>query len=190
MNFLEYIKIKIINFFANIIIVPSPLYIMFKSHPYAVNGPMMRDILGELKPGDILLRKYKYYITNWFIPGYFSHAAIYVGDNSIIHMLGNGIVKEDILTFMRCDDICILRYPKISNFKLAKVLNNVQALYDSKVGYDYSFNSKNEKYYCTELIDIIFEDDIQYTNRISSAFISPDDLVTSNLEKIYPINKN
>ena len=39
----------------------------------------MRALLGVLQPGDILLRAYTNYLDGKFIPGRFSHAALYCG---------------------------------------------------------------------------------------------------------------
>jgi len=185
MSTFETIKNKIVEFVAGIVITPSPLFIMLKSHPYEVKGPTMRKILDSLQTGDILLRRYKYYVANWFIPGKFSHAALYVGDNSVIHMLGDGITKEDILTFMRCDDICILRLNNDDGV-IKKAINSAFELLNAGVEYDFNFSTKNDKFYCTELIDKVYEGHINYSSKLSDKFISPDDMLTSNLTKIFP----
>jgi len=181
----EKIKISFINFMANISMYPCPLFILFKTYHYELKGHHIRQVLDIIQPGDILLRKYKYYITNWFIPGYFSHAAIYVGDNNIIHMLGDGIKKEDILTFTRCDDISILRMPAIIESDIKEILDEANKLYDKDVDYDYSFSSTNEKFYCSELIDKIYNGRVVYNNKISDDFVMPDDFLTSNLHKVF-----
>ena len=107
------IKKFIINFFGNIVLFPRPMFIMFYGGVhYKIKGPNLRHIIETLKPGDILLRTYDNYLSSILIPGYWSHAAIYVGDNKVIHVGGDGITIEDILTFIRCDDVAILRIRK------------------------------------------------------------------------------
>ncbi len=112
---------------------------------YRISGANMRAVLDLLQDGDILLRGYEGYVDGEFIrrssvtsqhgfqPGWFTHAALYVGtlgeaqrqqvpaafrDNPalfapgpqrVIHSMANGVHTEDILTFLRCDYLAVLR---------------------------------------------------------------------------------
>jgi len=104
-------KKKFLSWGADIRVYKSPMFFVFfgDSH-YKIKGVHMREILNTLKAGDVLLRKYDNYVGSRLIPGYWSHAAMYIGDDKVVHMLKGGIATEDILTFMRCDDIAILRH--------------------------------------------------------------------------------
>ena len=102
------IKSKLLSFFSDIRIYPGGIVFAGDSS-YKVKGPDMRQVLDRVLPGDILLRRYSHYLGSVLIKGHFSHAGIYVGNNKVVHMLGSGITEEDILTFLRCDDICIMR---------------------------------------------------------------------------------
>jgi len=100
-------------------------------------------------------------------------------------MLGDGITKEDILTFTRCDDISILRMPILIESDIKEILDEVNKLYDKDVDYDYSFSSTNEKFYCSELIDKIYNGRIVYNNKITDDLVMPDDFLTSNLHNVF-----
>ena len=58
-----------------------------------------------------MLRGYDNYLDGYFIddPHGYSHGAIYVGDGKIIHAVAQGVSEIDVLDFMRCDRICVLR---------------------------------------------------------------------------------
>jgi hypothetical protein len=112
---------------------------------YRISGASMRAVLDLLQDGDILLRGYEGYVDGEFIrrssvtsqhgfqPGWFTHAALYVGTlgekdrqqvpaafrnnpsmfapgpQRVIHSMANGVHTEDILTFLRCDYLAVLR---------------------------------------------------------------------------------
>jgi hypothetical protein len=86
------------------------------------------------KPGDILVRGFKNYLDGYFIPGYFSHAGLYVGpvvekdkelvhrprgkklfrpgEQMVVHALAEGVLMEDLIQFCRCDYLAVLRFPE------------------------------------------------------------------------------
>ncbi len=180
MGILYKLKSKVVSWFADIRFYKGGLILFGDSH-YRVKGDDIRNILNNLQPGDVLLRKYDHYLGSRLISGYWSHASIYVGDNYIIHMLGEGITKEDILTFTRCDDVCILRCDdtNIVNSAISKALK----YFESGIEYDYDFDSiSTKKFYCTEFVDNIFNYPIR--NKIGGKkVILPDDFLSCKLFK-------
>jgi len=172
------LKSGFIGWFGNIKLYKYPMFIVFGHTAYKINGNDQREILNTLQPGDVLLRRYDHYISGLMIPGYFTHSAIYVGDNKVIHMLGDGICEEDILVFMRCDDMAVLRFndsTKIDNaIKLAKEQLAKGVEYD----FDFDFVDAG-KFSCTELVHFLFGyPDI---TRLKSKYLVPDDFKRSIL---------
>jgi hypothetical protein len=122
-------------------------YLVENPRGYRISGSDLREILGLLQPGDILLRGYEGYVDGEFIrrsslssqkdlkPGWFTHVALYAGElteqdrthvsaafqnqadyfatgpQMVIHAMAKGVHVEDILTFLRCDYLCVLRLP-------------------------------------------------------------------------------
>ena len=112
---------------------------------YRISGRDLRQVLDCLQPGDILLRGYEGYLDGMLIrrssrcsaqgfqPGWYTHAALYVGplepeDRArvpttfaadagyfeegpamVVHAMAKGVHTEDILTFCRCDYLAVLR---------------------------------------------------------------------------------
>jgi hypothetical protein len=101
---------------------------------YKVKGPDARALIGQAQPGDVLVRGFDNYLDGKFIPGYFSHAALYLGETrdedkamykterplrvfrtgsqTVIHAIAEGVLMEDLLDFCRCDRILLLRFPR------------------------------------------------------------------------------
>ena len=123
---------------------PWPLFFIYDPKGYQVKGYEVREVLNLVKPGDILLRGYDKYLSSLFIPGYFSHAALYVGEvretdrdtyfptstsaststqfrhfgtgqQMVVHAMAQGVFLEDLIDFCRCDRLVILRFPATLN---------------------------------------------------------------------------
>jgi hypothetical protein len=56
--------------------------------PPAIRGKQIKIIESELRPGDILLQRREWYVGNAFLPGFWSHAALYVGRIEDLRRLG------------------------------------------------------------------------------------------------------
>lgn len=146
------IKIRLIDFFADIRLYKQPFFcILFGESYYQIKGNHQREIINTLKPGDVLLKRYDHYLGSLVIPGYWSHIGLYVGNDRIIHMLRKGIVNEDILTFLRADDIAILRCN--DHRVIEEAIERGYKLLEKKKPYDYDFETDyGKRYYCTEMV--------------------------------------
>ena len=167
------IKSSTVGFVADIRFYKGGVILFGDSH-YSIKGPDQREIINMLEPGDMLLRTYNNYLGSMLTKGYWSHAAMFVGGNDVIHMLGDGITKEDILTFTRCDDVAILRSRDISLIPIA--IEKANGFLDTGIDYDYNFDKKPDKFYCTEFVWQCFGcPDIKDVGK----FILPDDFLNS-----------
>ena len=52
---------------------------VYRRHEYLIKDHQIKKIASLLEPGDILLERREWYLTNVGIPGYWSHAALYIG---------------------------------------------------------------------------------------------------------------
>ena len=176
------VKAAVIDFFADIRFYPVGMIILGESS-YQIKGHHEREIMDLLEPGDVLLRRYNHYLGSIFIPGYWSHVAIYVGEDKVIHMLGNGIAKEDILTFMRTDDMVVLRSTDAAMIKGAII--KAQEYFELGIGYDYNFDFVDKsKMSCTELVNTCYESP-GFDNRKNKKYILPDDFLNSVFKVVW-----
>lgn len=107
----------------------------------------MLEALDVLQPGDVILRGYDMYADGKFIPGDYSHGAIYVGDDTIIHAIADGVSKIDPISFFMCDRICILR-PKSGKKRAIAKAKKLEA---NNVPYDFVYQRGASALYCFEL---------------------------------------
>lgn len=93
------------------------------------------------------MRKFDSYADSKFIPGEYSHGAVYVGDNKIIHAVAEGVSEIDVVSFCMCDRICVLRPRAGSRNAIAKAKKFAK----DKVPYDFSYKHNSSALYCFEL---------------------------------------
>jgi len=168
----------ILVFIAGIRFYKYPMFlILWGDTSYKIKGPHMREILNIIQPGDVLLSRTNAHVfSRWGIPGYFSHSGFYVGNNKVIHMLDKGVVIEDILTFMRCDDLMVLRYCDDEE-NIEKAISKAKDVLAEHVQYDYNFDaSSSKRFYCTEFIDYIYGYPLKDKVLKVHKFIWPDDI--------------
>jgi uncharacterized protein YycO len=177
------------NIFKSMQLFPYPFFVVWGSTKYKVKGHHAREILNNLCIGDVLVRKYDHYITPWFIPGTWKHVGIYVGGNKVIHATIEGVIEEDILTYLRCDRIGILRVDRKHRSKVEKEVPE-KAKKFLGLDYDFHFNTHdNKQLYCTELIKECY-DDYGLTFRVKKSgrgkdAILPDYMLSCGLDLIY-----
>jgi len=148
------IKKKLLTILGDIKIFPWPFFVVYHPETFAVKGFHTRRAINVLKPGDIVQRKYKRYLDGFFIPGEFSHTGVYIGDGIVIHAVAEGIVEEDIIDFLRCDDFRILTVTRAYDRKRA--VKRCKKWLGTP--YDFDFTSNNEAIYCHELAALAYEE--------------------------------
>lgn len=175
---LKKIKKALIKFFADIRLYKGGIILFGDSH-YRMKGPDVRAVLDTVQAGDVLLRRYDHYLGSHLTPGYFSHAAIYVGDNRVVHMLGEGICEEDILTFCRTDAVAVMRCMTAGMAKAAVI--EADYWLAKGVEYDFEFEAEDEEFYCTEFVWKCYGEDerIMYDK-----YILPDDFLGTKMFKM------
>lgn len=167
-------------------------YLVENPRSYRIGGRDLRAVLGLLQPGDILLRGYEGYVDGAFIrrssrcseqgfrPGWYTHAALYVGPltdadrqhvparfahdtdffetgaQMVIHSMAKGVHTEDILTFSRCDYLTVLRLPDGVGLDRKTAVQEAKAAALSKIGEEYDFDSSDttrfHRFSCSELV--------------------------------------
>lgn len=116
-----------------------------------ITGKHYFDLRDSLKPGMVFLTRTRGEITNLFIPSFWTHAAIYVGNGYVVEAIGRGVSKTDIITFMLTKDYISVYTPKGGD---PQQMNNavVWACEKLNTPYDYFFEGSDKAFYCVELV--------------------------------------
>lgn len=136
---------------------------------YKINDRDYKILEYELCPGDIILTRNRGYISNLFIPGFWTHVGIFIGNQKerniyltsrfdktippnidLIEALSEGVVFSTLGKSFKADNIAVLR-PEISKLEVEKVIE--KALAQINKNYDFNFDLESDSLiYCTELV--------------------------------------
>lgn len=169
------------------------------------------DITSNLKPLDLMLEKTPFRLTDQFIPGYYGHVAIWVGDEKdlreldlwdhpaikkyqkeiqngkrIIEALRPGVQINTFDHFLNIDDLLILRDFNLTLQQKKEFL--VRAF--EQIGKDYDFNfdvETDSKIVCSEIVYVVFHDITWPTKKALGRYtISPDNVAIKTLDQNGP----
>lgn len=160
-----------------------------------------RQLAGQLRAGDVLLEKTPFRLTDLMIPGYWGHAAIWVGSEtelrelgvwdhpvvrphqegirrgkSVIEALRNGVVLNSFSHFLNVDDLAVLRPSQPDRaVQAARVLRAFRQLGKA---YDFNFDVEStDRIVCSELIYQVYTEMPWPTSKqLGRATISPDQI--------------
>jgi hypothetical protein len=123
--------------------------IMLATAPPKTKAEHILKMMSIIKPGDIICRKYTYYLDSYLIPGIYSHSGLVISNNKMHHSIIEGVSCIHPIDFIKdCDGFIILR-PKYIDLGFA--LERSQWHIDNKTEYDITFKDKN-KFYCHEFV--------------------------------------
>lgn len=140
------------------------------------NQDDLNEILKILRPGDVLLTREDYRLSNLFIKGFWGHAAIAVNDG-ILEALPPKVRKSSITEFvLSVDSIVILRPTFPIEF------TDIEKEYLDKE-YDFWFLPKNDMWFCSELcfdyLTLIAKDNGRAMGKVK--LLSPQDYYNSKI---------
>ncbi len=162
---------------------------------------VLAAMLAELQPGDILLEKTPFALTDKSIPGHFGHAAIYTGSveqlqaiqaldmpmvqknrekiaagHTVVEALRNGVQLDTLQDFMNIDDVAVLRLKNVTTAQQRESVNLALANLGKKYDFNFDVNT-TDTIVCSELVYIAYpEVDFVTKNVLGSFTVSPDDI--------------
>lgn len=142
-----------------------------------VSTDIQRQLIKLMKPGDVIVTRHDFVASNLFLPGYWPHAALYIGsekerktlgvrlDNDIANRWSGEIrtleAKKDGVLFRPAEetlevDECVIIRPELESKQIAEALSRVSK-HEGK-GYNFDFDFfRSDQLVCTEVIYRAFD---------------------------------
>ena len=149
-----------------------------------VTADIQQQVLAIMEPGDVIITRHDFVASNLFLPGYWPHAALYVGTEAERQQLGielddaiakrwvgeirtleakkDGVLFRPLSETLQVDEFIVLR-PRLDKAEIAKALQRV-CRHEGK-GYNFDFDFfRSDQLVCTEVIYRAFDGiaDIQF----------------------------
>ncbi len=154
-----------------------------------------------LKPADIIISRHDFVASNYLLPGFWPHGAMYVGNEYEIKKMGvnlekgikdkwigeidtlealkNGVKLKSIEQMLQVDNFIIIR-PNITDVEKKEAIENILPHIGKSYNFDFDFFS-SDKLVCTELIYRAFDGvggiDFKLKSRAGRFTFSAEDLL-------------
>ncbi|MEJ6717809.1 MAG: YiiX/YebB-like N1pC/P60 family cysteine hydrolase [Akkermansiaceae bacterium] len=166
-----------------------------------VTDEVREEVQGLLKPGDVFVTRHDDALSNLFLPGFWPHAALYIGRPDERRDLGVPDKGDDFVTVLEAkkdgvklrrlretlavDAFVILR-PQVSRAELKEALTRALS-HEGKL-YDFIFDfRKSERLACSEVVYRSFHGigpwQLELTKHSGHHALSAEDLMQQGLEK-------
>ena len=174
-------------------------------HRDRVGRIAQRRLAAMLQPGDVLITRHTRALSNLFLPGFWPHAALYVGDRASVEAMGVHVRphcrerwhEDDVVLEARKDgvrlrplhdtlavDSVILLRPVIDPSHVPQALEQALRHEGKQYNFDFDFFT-DDRLVCTEVVYRAFQGvgdmNIPLSSRYGRPTLSAEDLVTIGL---------
>lgn len=148
-------------------------------HRPALPATIKEELLTRLRPGDVLVTRKEHSLTNYFLPGYWPHAALYIGKEQVIEALADGVRQRSVESPFSVDAIAAIR-PQLPAEKINEAIQRAQSHVGKPYDFDFDF-TRADRMVCTEVVYRSYEGvgEIQFelTCRAARQNLSAEDLL-------------
>ncbi len=152
-----------------------------------ITEPTRRQIEALLEPGDVIITRHDDAMSNLFLPGYWPHAALYVGEpgqRQVLEARKDGVLFRTLDDTLAVDATVVIR-PNLTARQIARAL--AQAITHEGKLYDFDFDFfRADRLVCTEVVyrayDGVGDLHFELTRRTGRLTLSAEDLVKMAVE--------
>lgn len=162
----------------------SEVYTVPHHHP-ELPAPIADELRAMLRPGDVLITRKEHALTNYFLPGYWPHAALYLGGDDqliglgisehvnfkprwrrllecdkheprrVLEAMKDGVWVRSLKSPFGSDALAVIR-PQLAEPQIAEALT--RGMFHEGKPYDFDFDfTRSDRLVCTEVVYRSFE---------------------------------
>ena len=148
-------------------------------HQPALPSAVADQMRETIRKGDVLVTRKENALTNYFLPGFWPHAAFSIGQERVIESLKDGVKNRSLDSVFQNDGMIILR-PKLSAAEVDKAVEKAQTHVGKPYDFDFDF-TRSDRMVCTEVVYRSFSGigDVKFelTKRAGRHTLSAEDLL-------------
>ncbi len=157
------------------------------NHAPQIPDAIRTQLLAMLRPGDVLVTRKENAFTNYFLPGYWPHAAFYIGDERVIESLKDGVRERTMDSPMRNDAMAVIR-PQMHSESIAEAISRARTLLGKPYDFDFDF-TRGDRVVCTEVVYRSYEGlggmEFRLSRRAGRETLSAEDLLCLAMDRTH-----
>lgn len=119
-------------------------------HVPSLPPEIAQQVLELLRPGDVLVTRKEHAITNYFLPGYWPHVAMYVGDSEVVESMKDGVLEREMDSPFGNDSVAIIR-PILDEETIQMAIKRARSHVGKPYDFDFDF-TRADRLVCTEVV--------------------------------------
>ena len=142
-----------------------------------VTPQIQSELFEHLRPGDVFITRHRYALTNYFLPGTWPHAALFIGtaeqrvamgvkvpppiehrwkgDKCILEALRDGVLFRPMSETLNVDAVVVVR-PNLSDDAIRRGIERIVKHEGKMYNFDFDFFS-SDRFVCTEVVYRAFD---------------------------------
>jgi uncharacterized protein YycO len=137
-----------------------------------------------LQPGDVFVTRKECAVTNYFLPGFWPHAAMYVGDGKVVESLKDGVRERTLDSPFGNDAVALIR-PQLDPSSIGQAIERARTHIGKPYDFDFDF-TRSDRMVCTEVVYRSYEGlggiEFPLTRRAGRETLSAEDLLNLALQ--------
>ena len=154
-------------------------------HVPALPIKIAHQIQELLQPGDVLVTRKEHAISNYFLPGYWPHVAMYVGDEQVVESMKDGVREREMSSPFGNDSVAVIR-PALDAESIQQAIERARSHVGKPYDFDFDF-TRADRLVCTEVVYRSYEGlgEMQFSlvRRAGRQTVSAEDLLGLALEE-------
>lgn len=107
-------------------------------------------LLATLEPGDVLATRKDSALTNYFLPGFWPHVAMYVGEEQVVESLKDGVHQRTMDSPFENDAVAVIR-PRLDSHCIGEAIDRARTHLGKPYDFDFDF-TRADRMVCTEVV--------------------------------------